>query len=110
MKLFYSWNRMGVKLDPAHTYRVSVVYDNTTGGPIPYGGMGVVAGLFLPAKGAQWPAVDTTNADYITDLGNTLEDGNKVGEIGMMHSHHVHPAPAETADTAAAEDHGAHQH
>jgi hypothetical protein len=82
---------------------VSVVYDNTTGAPIPYGGMGVVAGLFLPAKGARWPAVDTTNADYITDLRNTLEDGNKVGEIGMMHSHHVHPAPA-------AEDHGAHQH
>jgi hypothetical protein len=107
MKLFYSWNRMGVKLDPEHTYRVSVVYDNSTGAPIPYGGMGVVAGLFLPAKGAVWPAVDTTNADYITDLGNTLEDGNKVGEIGMMHSRHVHPAPAAAP---AAEDHGAHQH
>ncbi|HEX5817328.1 MAG TPA: hypothetical protein VFY20_00520 [Gemmatimonadales bacterium] len=110
-KMFYSWNRMGVKLDPSHTYRVTVVYDNTTGGAIPYGGMGVVAGLFLPAKGAKWPAVDTTNADYKTDLGNTLEDGNKVGEIGMMHSHHVHRAPAADSTAAApAEDHGAHQH
>ena len=111
-KMFYSWNRMGVKLDPSRTYRVTVVYDNTTGGAIPYGGMGVVAGLFLPAKGARWPAVDTTNADYKTDLGNTLGDGNAVGEIGMMHSHHVRPAPA-TADSAAAkptEDHSAHQH
>jgi hypothetical protein len=54
--------------------------------------------------------VDTTNADYRTDLGNTLEDGNKVGEIGMMHSHHVHPAPAAAADTSAAAEHGAHQH
>ena len=107
-KMFYAWNRMGVKLDPSHTYRLTVVYDNTTGGAIPYGGMGVVAGLFLPARDAKWPAVDTTNADYRTDLGNTLGDGNTVGEIGMMHSHHVRPAP--TADSAAAEDHSAHQH
>jgi hypothetical protein len=110
-KMFYAWNRMGVKLDPSHTYRVTVVYDNTTGGAIPYGGMGVVAGLFLPAKGASWPAVDTTNADYRTDLSNTLGDGNTVGEIGMMHSHHVaRSAAADSSASTATEDHGAHQH
>lgn len=104
VRLFYSWNRMGVKLDPAHTYRVSVVYDNP-GAPIPYGGMGVVAGLFLPDRGTAWPAVDTADATYRTDLGNTLEDGNRIGEIGMMHSHHMMPmAPA------AEHEHGAHQH
>jgi hypothetical protein len=113
-KMFYSLTRMGVKLDPAHTYRVSVVYENPTGAAIPYGGMGVVAGLFLPDRDTRWPAVDTTDALYRTDLGNTLEDGNKVGEIGMMHSHHVHAAPA-AADSAAVapaaeHDHGAHEH
>jgi len=111
-RLFYSWNRMGVKLDPGHKYRVTVAYDNPTGAPIPYGGMGVVAGLFLPEKGARWPAVDTTDATYRTDLENTLADGNRVGEIGMMHSHHV----SATSDSgamvmpAAEHEHGAHQH
>ena len=111
-RLFYSWNRMGVKLDPSHKYRVTVVYDNPTGAPIPYGGMGVVAGLFLPDKGAQWPVVDTTDATYRTDLGNTLADGNRVGEIGMMHSHHVPTAagPDAVVMPAAEHEHGAHQH
>jgi len=107
---FYRWNRMGVPIDRSHTYRVTVVYDNPTGQTIPFGGMGVVAGLFLPARGTRWPGVDTTNADYRADLANQLMDGNSVGEMAMMHSHHVHqPAAGEEEehdDDAAA----AHRH
>jgi hypothetical protein len=88
VKKFYSLTSLGVKLDPSHRYQVSVVYDNTTGHNIPFGGMGVVAGLFVPDPGTTWPGVDTAGADYKADLFNQLRNGNTVGEMGMMQMHH----------------------
>jgi len=88
VKKFYSLTSLGVKLDPTHRYQVTVVYDNPTGHNIPFGGMGVVAGLFVPDAGTTWPGVDTANADYKADLFNQLRDGNTVGEMGMMQMHH----------------------
>ena len=88
VKKFYSLTSLGVHLDPTHRYEVSVVYDNPTGHNIAFGGMGVVAGLFVPDAGATWPGVDTANAAYKADLFNQLRDGNTVGEMGMMQMHH----------------------
>jgi hypothetical protein len=88
VKKFYSLTSLGVKLDPSHRYEVTVVYDNPTGHTIAFGGMGVVAGLFVPDAGTTWPGVDTANADYKADLFNQLRDGNTVGEMGMMQMHH----------------------
>jgi len=68
VKRFYSWHSLGVRIVPSHRYRVSVTYDNPTNHVLVNGGMGAVAGLFIPDRGAQWPAVDTTDAIYREDL------------------------------------------
>jgi hypothetical protein len=75
---FYRWNRLGVHITPEHTYRVTVVYENPTGRVLHDGGMGVVAGLFIPDRGHAWPPADTTDATYRQDLNNTYG-----GDVGM---------------------------
>jgi len=62
------YRRLGVKVVPDHTYRVTVTYDNPTGRTIPEGGMGVVGGLFLPSGDASWPAADPADELYRLDL------------------------------------------
>jgi hypothetical protein len=67
---FYNWHSLGVRIEPAHRYRVSVTYYNPTGHLLRRGGMGNVAGLFIPDEPARWPAVDTTDAVYRQDLAS----------------------------------------
>ena len=69
---FFNWHQLGVHLEPTHTYRVSVTYDNPTGHLLHKGGMGAVAGLFVPDGTAPWPAVDPSNALYRGDLEATF--------------------------------------
>ncbi len=59
--------RLGIPLDRDHTYRLTVTYDNPTGETIAEGGMGALGGIFVPSRGAAWPAVDTGNAEYVKD-------------------------------------------
>jgi hypothetical protein len=72
---FYRWNRLGVHITPAHRYRVTVVYENPTGELIPDGGMGALAGLFIPDRGAVWPQVDPADTLYQVDLYDELRAG-----------------------------------
>jgi hypothetical protein len=60
--------KLGQKITPYHTYRVTVTYDNTTGQTLPDGGMGVVGGLFIPSGTAPWPVADTGGDLYQMDL------------------------------------------
>ena len=69
------WRRFGVRLSPDRVYRVTVEYDNPTADTIPEGGMGVVAGLFLPSAG--WPAADTSDAMYRIDRAHYLRQDKK---------------------------------
>jgi hypothetical protein len=69
---FYRWNRVGVHITPEHRYRVTVVYENPTGRLIKDGGMGAVAGLFVPDRGTTWPVVDPADPAYHQDLYDTL--------------------------------------
>jgi hypothetical protein len=62
------YRRLGVKIQPDHTYRVTVTYHNPTDRTIPDGGMGVVGGLFLPEDDAAWPAADPADELYRLDL------------------------------------------
>src|SRR3989442_12471373 len=55
---FYNWRRLGVHVVPAHRYRLTAVYENRTGRSIRDGGMGAVAGLFVPDRGTGGPAGD----------------------------------------------------
>jgi hypothetical protein len=79
---FYRWYRLGIHIEPAHTYRVTVVYDNPTGHNIPFGGMGSVAGLIAPDRGVSWPAVDPRDLIYRTEVRNLL---NNMAGVGMSH-------------------------
>ena len=64
------WRHLGTRLSPDRVYRVTVEYDNPTSDTIPEGGMGVVAGLFLPSAG--WPAADTADRVYQIDRAHYL--------------------------------------
>ncbi len=84
----YNWHRLGVHIVPAHRYRVTAVYQNPTGRPIPDGGMGAVGGLFVPDRGTRWPAVDPSDTVYQRDLRATLRaDMVSGGMIVMPHMH-----------------------
>lgn len=62
----------GLPIYHDHTYRVTVVYRNPLDHPTMLGGMRLVAGLFLPARGADVPAVDREDSTYRQDLRNTV--------------------------------------
>lgn len=79
---FYRWYRLGIHITPAHRYRVTVVYDNPTGRLISDGGMGALAGLFIPDAGATWPRVDPSDSLYRQDLHDELHAGAET-----MHMH-----------------------
>ena len=92
------YRRFGSKIFPDHTYRVTVHYNNTTGETITDGGMGVVAGVFMPAMGEQWPAVNTDDPLYALDRAHYMREvrgkhdvmrdgGGKVASETMDHQH-----------------------
>jgi hypothetical protein len=89
--LLARWYRLGAHIEPSHRYRVTVHYDNPTGEPIPFGGMGAVGGLFRPDKGVTWPRVDPESPVYLVDVDNKLR--NMVGMAMTGHDHHAHDPP-----------------
>lgn len=87
----YRIGSLGYQITPERTYRVTVTYNNSTGAPVEAGGMGVIGGLFIPAKGSVWPAVDRSDPVFTADAEHFLR---------------VVRAPADTAGSGE----GAHQH
>jgi hypothetical protein len=75
----YGLFRVGVTIRPDRTYRVTVEYDNPTGRTVEAGGMGVVGGLFVPARGVGWPPADTTDALFIQDARHFLRVDQTAG-------------------------------
>jgi hypothetical protein len=71
MPLKTYWWRLGLRIDPAHTYRLTAVYDNPTGQVIPLGAMGALGGVFIPDDPGTWPSVDRLASDYVSDLRAT---------------------------------------
>jgi hypothetical protein len=69
--------RLGVPLRTDHTYRLTAIYDNPTGETIPDGAMGTLGGVFLPARGTIWPAIDPNSPEY--QLGLRVTRGNSGG-------------------------------
>jgi hypothetical protein len=92
----YGWTRLGFHIVPAHRYRVTVYYENPTGHVISEGGMGVVGGLFVPDRGARWPATDPTDSLYAQDLRHAMRlvGGQEMmmtsgASMSSMHDHSV---------------------
>jgi hypothetical protein len=63
--IFALWNR-GPHLKAGRPYRLVVVYDNPTRDTL-INAMGLMAGLYVPDRLRDWPAVDPQNADYLKD-------------------------------------------
>ncbi len=62
------WWKGGIRLDPGHTYRLSVAYDNPTGQTLVDGGMGVLGGVFLSQRGSSWPELDRRDPAYLANM------------------------------------------
>jgi hypothetical protein len=92
----YVIRRLGIAIDPAHTYRLTAIYDNTTGDTIVDGGMGALGGIVLVDRDAAWPGIDPEDAQYVLDVRTTLE---RSGSTGMA-----------DGTVAPAGGHGAHAH
>ena len=87
----YGLTHIGARIVPEHRYRVRVVYDNPTGRTLPGGGMGVVAGLFVPDGDAPWPAINPNDSLYQEDLRHFLRLHGiwlEARRGGMPHMHH----------------------
>lgn len=68
------WWRFGIPVEPTHTYRLTAVYDNPTGEPIPDAAMGALGGVFVPDDMSRWPAVDRSSAEYQRDVQVTYDN------------------------------------
>jgi hypothetical protein len=79
----YVFWRGGVKLQKGHRYRITVEYDNPTNQPTEHGGMGVIAGFAAGQR--DWPLVNPTERDYLTDVTNIIAAPTKNMGPGMHH-------------------------
>lgn len=90
----YRLGSLGYPIQPGRAYRVTVTYDNTTGAPIEAGGMGVVGGLFVPARGAAWPAANKGDSLFVADARHYLRVMSMTADsagAAMSHEHmHQH--------------------
>ena len=87
---FYSLTGIGLRITPAHRYRVRVIYENPTGRTIAAGGMGVVGGLFMPSRTAVWPKTDLSDSLYQQDLRHFMGRANAGTAAPMSHMHMGH--------------------
>jgi hypothetical protein len=96
------WWRLGDRLSPDHTYRVTAVYENPTGRTIPLGAMGAVAGVFLPDDMDRWPKVDRMSPEYQRDVQVTYDTG--MGDMDM-HDMNGPPTAPKVVARATGEKH-----
>lgn len=83
----YGLFKVGAAIRPDRTYRVTVHYDNSTGGPVQAGGMGVIGGLFVPDKGAAWPVANKTDPLYVQDAFHYLRVKRDSTPAEHVHKH-----------------------
>jgi len=86
---FWGLKGIGLPLAPEHRYRVRVMYENSTGHAIPSGGMGVIAGIFIPDRKAVWPKTNPDDLLYQQDLLHFKRTG-KPTSAPVSHSHGSH--------------------
>lgn len=76
------------RLDPAHTYRLTAVYDNPTGDTIPDGAMGALGGALIPDDERRWPVANPDDPEYVRDREFTLVGSRQQPRGG--HGAHQH--------------------
>ncbi|MFQ5702434.1 MAG: hypothetical protein ACE5HT_00255 [Gemmatimonadales bacterium] len=68
------YRKLGVKIFPDHKYRVTVSYNNPGADTLYAGGMGVVAGVFMPAAAGIWPRANKDDELYALDRKHYLRE------------------------------------
>lgn len=92
--------KFGVKIVPEHVYRVTITYNNPTADTLFGGGMGLVAGVFMPSGDVEWPSANTDDPMYVLDRKHYLREvrghmdaivkqmeGEEAPEAMPMHRH-----------------------
>ncbi len=88
--LRYRGKGLGLLIEPSHVYRVTAEYHNPTGETIPDGGMGSVAGAFLPLE--EWPASNPADPLYAADYAWVLESlTHEAMDMDMQRSKETRP-------------------
>ncbi len=87
------WKRLGARIKPDHVYRVTAIYENSTGDTIRGGGMGVIGGVFLPLDSKAWPAPDPKDPLYVADFRHYMRLEGEGGEHGEHGGHGGHGDP-----------------
>lgn len=85
---FFGLKGIGLPITPEHRYRVRVIYENSTGRSIPSGGMGVIAGIFMPDRKAVWPATNPSDSLYQQDLRHFKRTGKPTAPASHSHGSH----------------------
>lgn len=83
--------RLGLPMRRDHVYRLSAVYHNPTADTIRAGAMGVLGGVFLPARGERWPQPNGLSPVYRADLAKQLAGGpDEPSGAEMTRAHVAH--------------------
>ena len=96
----YTGRGIGRPIYPDHVYRVTVRYYNPTGELIVDGGMGSVAGAFVPAANAVWPMANPMDELFAADFENVIVSTDMSGMEGGGHDHMGPRPPADSAPEA----------
>ena len=86
----YTRRGIGRPIFPDHVYRVTAYYYNPTGEVIVDGGMGSVAGAFVPYASAVWPMADPMDQLFAADFADVIVSTDM---SGMEAGGHDHMAP-----------------
>jgi hypothetical protein len=86
----YGVLRRGPHLIAGRQYRLVAVYEGSPNDSI-RGAMGLMGGIFAPDRYAEWPKLDRTNADYLSDLKpseRTATEAEASATNDQPHHHH----------------------
>jgi len=81
------YGTFGVLLNPEHTYRVTVEYENPSDTTIPDGGMGVIAGVIIPSDPDFDFKSDPSDSLYVADEAHFLRMNRDMGMDPAMDMH-----------------------
>lgn len=98
------YKEFGKKIFPDHVYRVTVRYENPTADTLEQGGMGVVAGAFIPSEADSWPRADTTHSLYALDRLHYLR------QVSGTYEELIAQFDSDSLDTERSDGHDHHNH
>lgn len=82
----------GIRIKSDHRYRITAVYNNTTGATLKKGAMGAIGAAFVPDDLSRWPKVDPDDADWAEDVQwmEDLKDNVVTAEQAPAQPEHHH--------------------